>query len=516
MPPDNARGFLEWVAGTAPGSLDGVRYAVFGCGHSDWVATFQKTPRQIDEALERAGAARVHARAEADAKQDLDEALDEWLVPLWPAVGEALGLDVDFGEAVEASALYSIEYLDAGASNPLADQLGAKPVAIRENRELQSHDGPHASDRSTRHIEVALAPGQSYGPGDHLSVVPRNSPDLVRRVEKRFDLSAQGLIRLSSADGPHAALPTDRPLPLRDLLFDMVELQSTASRRDVELLARHTRCPNTKPELERLARDAFADEVASRKLSALDLLERFPACELPFEVFLETCPLMVPRYYSISSAPQEGSDACAITVAVVAGPARGRAGRYEGTCSNYLAHLEPGATIQVATRRPSAGFVLPDDPATPIVMVGPGTGLAPFRGFMQARERMKAAGEELGPAMLFFGCRHPEQDFIYEDELKAWDEAGLCELHVAFSRETKERVYVQDLIRRERARVWELLEAGAKFYVCGDGERMEPDVRRALVRLYAEEKDVDEADAEAWMTQLMKDERYVLDVWVSD
>ena len=515
-PPDNAASFVDWAAALEPGALDGVHYALFGCGHSDWVATYQKTPRTIDEALRTAGATRVTDRAEANAKDDLDEQFNEWVAPLWGQVGEALGLDVDFDETIEAAPLYRIEYLDESASNPLADGIGAKPVTIRVNRELQNHDGPHASERCTRHIELALAPGQTYRPGSHLSVVPRNGPDLVRRVEERFGLRSTGLIRLRSADGPHAALPTDHPILLRDLLFEMVELQAPASRRAVGLLARHTRCPKSKPELERLAGDGFADEVQGKRVSVLDLLERFPACEVPFEVFLETCPNMVPRYYSISSSPSIDPRTCSITVAVVAGSARGRPGRYEGICSSYLAHAEIGSTVHAGMRDPGPAFTMPDDPTTPIIMIGPGTGIAPFRGFLQERAAMKARGEAIGPAMLFFGCRHPDQDFIYEDELRAFEADGAVELHVAFSRQEKERVYVQDVLRRERERVWELLEAGAKVYVCGDGGRMEPDVRRALVRLCAEERDLDEADAEAWMTDLMKADRYALDVWVSD
>ncbi|MEL6751071.1 MAG: cytochrome P450, partial [Pseudomonadota bacterium] len=512
-PPDNATRFLDWVESCAPGDLEGVHYSVFGCGHSDWVATFQDTPRAIDAAMERAGATRIHERAEGDAKHDIDQEFDTWVEPLWAEVGKALGLDVDFGDAVEASALYSIEYLDGAATNLLAEQIGAKQVSITESRELQAHDGPHASDRSTRHIELSLAPGQTYAPGDHLSVIPRNPPDLVRRVEKRFDLTATGLIKLQSADGPHASLPVDRPIKLRDLLFEMVELQSPASRRDVELLARHTRCPDTKEKLTHWAGEGFAEEIQGRKVSALDLLEKLPACELPFEVFLETCPNMVPRYYSISSSPKAHPGHCTITVAVVAGPAKGREGKYEGVCSNYLAHLEAGASVQVATRQPSAGFTLPADASTPVIMIGPGTGLAPFRGFMQEREALAAEGTKLGDAMLFFGCRHPEQDFIYEDELKGWDEAGLCTLHTAFSRVDEGRAYVQDLIAKNGSEVWALIEAGAKIYVCGDGGRMEPDVRRTLAGLAAENG---AGDGEAFMAKMMSDERYVLDVWVSD
>ena len=514
-PPDNAGAFLDWVQGLEPGALSGVRYAVFGCGHSDWAATFQATPRAIDAAMEAAGASALHERAEADAKDDLEEQFGQWFAPLWGKVGEALGLDVDFSGAVESGPLYRIEYLEDASANPLVHQVGAQPVTVTANRELHAKDGDHPSDRSTRHIEVALAPGQTYRTGDHLSVVPRNPADLVRRVETRFGLSSTAMVKLQAASAEHASLPVDVPVRLRDLLFELIELQTPASRRDVEMLVRYTECPKSKPELEHLAGDGYRAEVFKKKLSVLDIVERFPACQVPFEAYLETCPNMVPRFYSISSSPLAGADKCTVTVAVVEGRREGFPD-YQGVCSTYLAGRDEGDAVHAAIRQPSDGFVLPDDPARPIVMIGPGTGIAPFRGFCQERAALQADGKELGPALLFFGCRHPAQDFLYEAELRAWEADGVMELEVAFSRETKERVYVQDRIRAARERVWELIEAGAKIYVCGDGGRMEPDVRRALIRICAEERDVDEAEAEAWMEEMLANRDYVRDVWVSN
>ncbi|MGO4837709.1 NADPH--cytochrome reductase, partial [Rhizobiaceae sp. 2RAB30] len=142
-----------------------------------------------------------------------------------------------------------------------------------------------------------------------------------------------------------------------------------------------------------------------------------------------------------------------------------------------------------------------------------GTGLAPFRAFLQERAALKAAGAMPGPAMLFFGCRHPDQDFLYREELEAMAAQGLVELHVAFSRFDGEKTYVQDLLLKERAEVWRLVDAGAHIYVCGDGSHMEPDVKRALVRIFAEEKDVGAEAADAWMGEMSRANRYVLDVW---
>ncbi|MDD9908924.1 MAG: cytochrome P450 [Ahrensia sp.] len=511
-PPDNAGQFVEWLQTAESGTLDGLRYTVLGCGHSDWAATYMATPRHIDEHMERLGAVRLHDRAEADAKDDLDGQFETWFEPLWPKVGEAFGLDVDFSAQAEAPPLYSMEILEESSENPLVAQVGAVPVTITQNRELQNS----SSGRSTRHIEIALAEGMRYAPGDHLSVVPRNAPHLIKRVEARFGLPADRYVRLSATSAEHSSLPTDRPIALSQLLGELIELQSPAGRRDVEQLVKHTDCPHSKPQLEALAGDDFKQEVFAKKLSVLDLLERFPACELPFAVFLQLCPNMVPRYYSISSSPKQDEGKCSITVAVVRDKARGSDATYEGVCSTYLERQEEGTRIHAAMRQPSAGFTLPQDTKQPIIMVGPGTGIAPFRGFLQERAALKTKGEELGPAMLFFGCRHPEQDFIYEDELKAFEADGVADLHVAFSRKEKKRVYVQDVLRDQRDAVWALIKKGAKIFVCGDGGHMEPDVRRALALMYREETDCSEDEAEAWLAKLMSDGRYVLDVWVSD
>jgi cytochrome P450/NADPH-cytochrome P450 reductase len=164
-------------------------------------------------------------------------------------------------------------------------------------------------------------------------------------------------------------------------------------------------------------------------------------------------------------------------------------------------------------RQTKAGFHLPADPATPLVMIGPGTGLAPFRGFLQQRAALKAKGETIGPAMLFFGCRHPEQDFLYADELKAFADQGIVELHVAFSRAGETKTYVQHLIAAQKDRVGALIDVGAIVFVCGDGSRMEPDVKRALMALHQERAGGDEAEARRWIGDLGAKNRYVLDVW---
>jgi len=223
--------------------------------------------------------------------------------------------------------------------------------------------------------------------------------------------------------------------------------------------------------------------------------------------------LLAPRYYSISSSPAGEASRCSVTVGVVEAPASSGHGIYRGVCSNYLARRRSGDTVHATVKETKAGFRLPDDNAVPIVMIGPGTGLAPFRGFLQERAARKAKGATLGPAMLFFGCRHPEQDFLYADELASFATDGICELHTAFSRTDGARTYVQHQVAAQKERVWQLIEQGAIVYVCGDGGKMEPDVKAALVAIYREKRGADEAAGNRWIEDMGANNRYVLDVW---
>src|SRR5229473_4256352 len=240
-------------------------------------------------------------------------------------------------------------------------------------------------------------------------------------------------------------------------------------------MSEHTRCPVTKPKLmayfgdDAASSEHYRSDILAKRKSVFDLLEEHPACELPFHAYLEMLSLLAPRYYSISSSPSGDPSRCSVTVAVVEGPAGSGRGIYKGICSNYLAGRRAGETVYATVRETKAGFRLPDEAVVPIIMVGPGTGLAPFRGFLQERAAQKAKGAALGSAMLFFGCRHPDQDFLYADELKAFAADGICELHTAFSRVDGQKTYVQHLVAAERDKVWRLIEQGAVIYVCGDG-----------------------------------------------
>ncbi|UPK33376.1 cytochrome P450 [Bradyrhizobium sp. 186] len=517
-PPDNATQFVKWLHGDAvKDALSKVRYAVFGCGNSDWAATYQSVPRFIDEQLAARGARGVLARGEGDARSDLDGQFEEWFAALAPAAVKEFGLSSNFSRSADDEPLYNVEPVALGAVNAIAALGGAVAMKVLVNDELQSKSGPNPSERSTRHVEVQLAQGVSYRVGDHLSVVPRNDPALVDAVARRFGFLPADQIRLRVAEGRRAQLPVGDSVSVGQLLTDFVELQQVATRKQIQIMSEHTRCPVTKPKLlafvgdEAEAGERYRTEILARRRSVFDLLVEYPACELPFHAYLEMLSLLAPRYYSISSSPSVDPARCSVTVGVVGGPATSGRGIYKGICSNYLSDRRVGDTVCATVRETKAGFRLPDDSSVPIIMIGPGTGLAPFRGFLQERAARKAKGAALGPAMLFFGCRHPDQDFLYADELKALAASGITELFTAFSRADGPKTYVQHLLAAQKDKVWPLIEQDAIVYVCGDGGKMEPDVKAALVAIYREKSG--SAAGARWIEELGAKNRYVLDVW---
>jgi cytochrome P450 / NADPH-cytochrome P450 reductase len=518
--PDNATQFVKWLGGDLPkDAFAKVRYAVFGCGNSDWAATYQSVPRIIDEQLAAHGARSVYARGEGDARSDLDGQFESWFAKAAPVAVKEFGVDASFTRRADDEPLYKVEPVAPTTVNAVVALGGASPMKVQVNNELQNKSGANASDRSTRHIEVQLPPDLAYRVGDHLSVVPRNDPVLVDAVARRFGFLPADQIKLQVAEGRRAQLPVGDAVSVGRLLTEFVELQQVATRKQIQIMSEHTRCPVTKPKLlayvgdDAESAERYRSEILSKRRSVYDLLDEFPACELPFHAYLEMLSLLAPRYYSISSSPSGDASRCSVTVGVVEAPASSGRGVYKGICSNYLAGRRAGDTIHATVRETKAGFRLPDDPSVPILMIGPGTGLAPFRGFLQERAASKAKGASLGPAMLFFGCRHPEQDFLYADELKAFAADGVTELHTAFSRGEGPKTYVQHLVAAQKDKVWSLIEQGAITYVCGDGGKMEPDVKAALMSIHRERTGGDEAAAARWIDEMGTRNRYVLDVW---
>ncbi|ADM36794.1 bifunctional P-450/NADPH--P450 reductase [Bacillus spizizenii ATCC 6633 = JCM 2499] len=508
-PPSNAGQFVQWLQEIKPGELEGVHYAVFGCGDHNWASTYQYVPRFIDEQLAEKGATRFSERGEGDVSGDFEGQLDEWKKSMWTDAIKAFGLELNENADKERSTL-SLQFVRGLGESPLARSYEAAHASIAENRELQSAD----SDRSTRHIEIALPPDVEYREGDHLGVLPRNSQTNVSRILHRFGLKGTDQVTLSASGRSAGHLPLGRPVSLHDLLSYSVEVQEAATRAQIRELAAFTVCPPHKRELEDMTEEGvYQEQILKKRISMLDLLEQYESCEMPFERFLELLRPLKPRYYSISSSPRVNPEQASITVGVVRGPAWSGRGEYRGVSSSYLAERQAGDDVVMFVRTPESRFQLPEDPETPIIMVGPGTGVAPFRGFLQARAALKREGKALGEAHLYFGCRN-DHDFIYRDELEQFEKDGIVTVHTAFSRkEGMPKTYVQHLMADHAETLISILDRGGRLYVCGDGSKMAPDVEAGLQKAYQSVHGTGEEEAQNWLKHLQDTGIYAKDVW---
>jgi cytochrome P450/NADPH-cytochrome P450 reductase len=371
-----------------------------------------------------------------------------------------------------------------------------------------------------RHLEIAMPAGATYSTGDHLGVLPRNPIALVYRVLARFGLDGGQYVTLTANGSSPTHLPVGEPYPLLGILAGSVELQDVASRTGLAAMAAHLPEGPAREQLAALAgtdddaRAGYREQIAKPRHTLLELLEAHPDCDLPFAEFLDLLPPLRPRFYSISSSPKVSSEV-SLTVGVLEGPARcGDGSTYRGVCSGHLGEVPEGGTVFTFVRSPSITFRPPENPHVPMIMVGAGTGMAPFRGFLQERETLRARGVPIARSLLFLGCRDPEDDLLYSDELAAFDEAGVATLYPAYSRVPGyQHRYVQHTLEASADDVWTALQEDAVVYVCGNASTMAPGVRAALVSVFRGKTGAGEADGEAWLAGLRSTNRYLEDIW---
>ncbi|MCC3773843.1 bifunctional cytochrome P450/NADPH--P450 reductase [Streptomyces sp. UNOB3_S3] len=518
-PTDDAAAFVASLEGLAPGSLDGVQYAVLGVGDRNWAATYQRVPSLIDERLAAAGATPLLERGAADASGDFAGAVDRWTGDLWTALLERYGdpaaratpaAGPEEGQGREQG-LYEIQDTPESVTGGLAARHGLRPMEVLDAYELVDMD--HELGRSKRFLRLRLPEGITYRTGDHLAVLPRNPDALVRRVADRFGLDLDRTVRLHARRRGANTLPVDRPLTLRRLLTDFVELQDPATREQVAVLAEHTGCPPEKRPLAELAAadpETFHERVTAAGRSVLDLLEHHRACELPFARFLELLPVLRPRHYSISSSADASPGEVDLMVSLLTAPHRSGEGVFHGIASHHLRTVTAGDTLQARVLPCNEAFRLPEDPSVPVVLVSAGTGLAPFRGAVLDRLYTRSAGALL----CYFGCDHPDVDYLHREEFEAAEAAGAVSMRPTFMHAPEDGVrFVQDRIARESEEVWAALEAGGRVRVCGDGRRMAPAVREALMAIHRENTGASGEEAAAWLASLAESGHYAEDVW---
>ena len=519
--PDNAQKLEAAILGKhlAEKRCPHLRYALLGCGNTQWRETYQAFPKLVDAALVQAGATAVVPRGEADADRDFDGTLDQWTKQLWAALGETAQKQAPRLSAniVDAAQLRARAMPEAACAMDVIgnDELVRDPTGLWDH----AREAPRAS---TRHITLRLPEGVSYGLGDHIAIYARNRAEIVEQLLARLGLAPDAVLVLQGQGARVRHLPIGTPVTGRQLLSDFVELQDPATRRDVRALAGAARHESTIAALNALSEDtdaaraAFQAGIADKRVTVTDILLRYSDIALGIEGLLELCAAIRPRFYSISSTPLDDPREATLTVGTLDAPAWSGAGQYRGVASSYLMGVAPGQTVLGYVRRPNPPFAPPGDARLPMVLIGPGTGIAPLRGFLRDRAALARAGEAIGRSLLFYGCRHPDHDWFYREEMQEWAREGVADLHVAFSSlDGHPHRFVQDALRDAAEAVWSAIVQGAPIYVCGDGRFMAPAVRKTLIAICQDKQGVDHAAASAWLEALIQSGLYHQDVFGS-
>lgn len=483
-PPDDAEALLRFLGSAQAPRLEQLDYSVIALGDSSY-PQFCKTGRDFDARLEALGARRAAPRVDCDVDyaQSAPAGIDSALAALAPALDRTGGQQSAAAPA-EAGAPARIKLVDQDFRPADPAPAPARVLAsVMVNQRITGRD----SSRDVRHLELTVdAAPLAYEPGDSVVVTPRNSPALVAELLASRRWQPDTEVRLG-----------DDTVGLETALCERLEL-TLLSRPVLAALAAYSDNAALHAAL------ANADYVRERQL--IDVLEE-ARIDLPPQGFVELLRPLGTRAYSIASSPLATPDELHLTVAVVAGSHRGRA--RPGCASNFLAKAAPGTTLALRIERNDA-FRLPGSDDAPMIMIGPGTGVAPFRAFVEERAARGARGRN----WLFFGDRTQREDFLYQIEWQRHLRAGsLARLDVAFSRDRTPRQYVQDRLRANAGEVFAWLEDGASVYVCGDARRMARDVHRALLDVIASAGGFDGARAEEYLFDLKRQGRYQRDVY---
>ncbi|KAI0203711.1 cytochrome P450 [Astrocystis sublimbata] len=510
-PADNARNFISWLEAGKPDSLNDVQFAVFGAGNSEWVSTFHRIPKLVDEVMPKLGAKKIVPSSFVDVKEDLTGPWEDWRDEMLSSIGGTSG-----GTTTTSDIEVTIDKSDT--ADLLADETVSTAIVTKNEIIADTEVG-----FAKRHLEVELSDDATYEPGDYLVVLPQNPIEVVRRATMRFGLNALDTVTIKGTSKKF--LIGRGPSTVVDILGGRVELGTLASKRQIEAIAK-TAEGSDQQKLQELAssEDAYKNEVIEKRISVLDILEDYPSAKLSFGAYLDMLRPLAPRQYSISSSPlatQPGKAVRAtITYDVQSAPALSGNGRhFEGVATTYLASHTVGSRIQCYIRRSNASFHLPSDPKTPMIMVAAGTGLAPMRGFIQQRAKIAESNPgSLGPAILYFGCRDYEKDFLYADELREWEKLGAAQIRPAFSRRgprdaKADYKYTHERMWEERDEIRDIFRSGAKIFVCGSAAKLAKSTNEICKRIWQESAaGRSEQDAQEWLDSI-REVRYVSDVF---
>ncbi|GKU84608.1 assimilatory sulfite reductase (NADPH) flavoprotein subunit [Niallia sp. NCCP-28] len=479
-PPDNAITFHEFLHGKRAPKLDELNFSVLSLGDSSY-EFFCETGKEFDQRLEELGATRITNRVDCDL--DYDEPSEEWfndvLAQLSVATVENPGLQTNESSAPAAESVYS-------RTNPFKAEV----------LDIINLNG-RGSDKQTLHIELSLEGSNlTYQPGDALGIYPENNPNLVDILLEALNFSPEEIVTVNKQGDVRS---------LRDALISNFEITVLTK----PLLEQAAKLSSNKELLELVSTenvDKLKAYIYGRDL--LDLVQDFGTFSASAQDFVNILRKIPARLYSIASSYSANPDEVHLTIGAVRYESNNR--DREGVCSILCAdRLQPGDTLPIYIQH-NQNFKLPENPETPIIMVGPGTGIAPFRAFMQEREELGAQGK----SWLFFGDQHFVTDFLYQTE---WQnlikDDVLTKMDVAFSRDSEKKVYVQHRMLENSKELFSWLEEGAVVYICGDEKHMAHDVHKTLIDIVEKEGNLSREKAEEYIASMQQTKRYQRDVY---
>lgn len=479
-PPDNTLSFHEYLHGRRAPSLEGLRYSVLALGDSSY-EFFCETGKQFDKRLEELGGTRLFPRMDCDL--DYDEPASEWLEGVISSLSEG---QVSSAAAVPEAKASVGEKTSYSRTNPFKAE-------VLENINLNGR----GSNKETHHLELSLeGSGLTFEPGDSLGIYPKNDSDLVDMLLMELDWDPEETVKVNKQGELRQ---------LRESLISDFEI-TVLTKSLIEQAAQLSGNEDLKELLKPGNEERLKEYREGRDL--LDFVRDFGSWGESAQEFVSILRKMPARLYSIASSLSAYPDEVHLTIGAVRYESHGR--ERKGVCSILCAdRLQPGDLLPIYIQH-NQNFKQPKNPDTPIIMVGPGTGIAPFRSFIQDREESEAKGK----TWLFFGDQHFVTDFLYQTEWQKWLKTGvLTKMDVAFSRDTDEKVYVQDRMREQSGELYEWLQKGAAVYICGDEKNMAHDVHNTLIEIIEKEGNMSQADAQAYLEDMQQNKRYQRDVY---
>ncbi|MBS9438667.1 NADPH-dependent assimilatory sulfite reductase flavoprotein subunit [Photorhabdus noenieputensis] len=478
-PAEEAVALYKYLYSKKAPKLNGTVFAVFGLGDTSY-ERFCQAGKDFDDRLNELGAQRLLERVDGDV--EYQQAAAQWRKQLTGILKQRIPAEI--GTVITSA--------PNGSVNEIFSTSYTKQTPLTAALATRQKITGRGSDKDVRHIEIDLGDsGLRYQPGDALGVWFENDPELVDEV-----------LNLLWLEGTEQVEVNGQKLSLREALISHVELTQNTS----VIVEKYAALAKDEKLLSLIA-DKQALQQYARNKPIADMI-REAASQPEAQQFIDLLRPLTPRLYSISSSQAEMENEVHLTVGVVRYEIDGRV--RTGGASGYLAdRLQENGDLRIFIER-NDNFRLPANPRTPVIMIGPGTGIAPFRAFMQQREADGAEGKN----WLFFGNPHFTEDFLYQVEWQRYVKDGLLtRIDLAWSRDQQHKVYVQDKLREQGEEVWRWIEEGAHLYVCGDANRMAKDVEHALLDIITEHGDMDSEQADEFLSELRLERRYQRDVY---